>query len=156
MVIRLAAAMILALIAYAGPAHAQLRQPRCGGWPPLRFTDGMVIGEPGETCYGQVFERGLSSNTLRLVALAVKTGPAQSSFRFIGDREFEFTPKRTLRGMDRVVLVATIEEDGKQRTRDYLIRATTSDEFEKAGGDRLRPPDGSNVNRAGGPSKTRR
>ena len=156
MMSRSALVAVVALIGCSGQASAQLRQPRCGGWPPLRYSDGMVIGGPGETCYGQVFERGLAKASRRIISLAVKAGPAQGTFRLIGDREFEYTPNRTFKGMDRIVLHGEFDEEGRVRSRDWLIRATTVDEYEKAGGDRLKPPEGSNVNRAGSGSKTRR
>lgn len=129
----------------SGAAQAQLRQPRCGGWPPTPGREGMIIGGAGSTCYGQIFMRTRPS--VSLVAVRVKSPPAQGSFRMIGMREFEYTPRPGLRGMDRIVLDTEWSRGGRTISRDQILRATTDTEYEAAGGSANRPPEGSNVDR---------
>lgn len=134
------------LVLMSEAASAQLRQPRCGGWPPLRGRSGMVIGNPGEVCYGQLFDRFPPNQSL--VSLAVTTPPAQGTFRMLGDRDFEYTARPGFKGTDRIVVHVEWSRNGQPVARDWTIEATTADAFEAAGGTRLKPPEGANVDRA--------
>ena len=114
----------------------------------------MIVGTPGSVCYGQLFDRFPSGTTL--VSLAVKRPPAQGTFRMIGERDFEYTARPGLKGMDRIVLDTRWIRNGQPVSADWVIRATTEEEFEAAGGSRSRPPEGSNVDRAGRGGKSAR
>ena len=146
-------ATLLAGAVMAGPASAQLLQPRCGGWPPVPGRAGMVIGGPGEVCYGQLFSHPPSN--MRLLSVTVKVPSRQASFRMIGGRDFEFSPRAGFKGIDKMVLHTEWTRDDKPFASDRVIRVTTVDEYEAAGGDRLKPPEGSNVDRRHGSKAAR-
>lgn len=131
--------------AMAGAAQAQLRQPRCGGWPPTPGHSGMIIGGAGSTCYGQLFSS--SRPSVSLVGIRIKTPPAQGRFEMIGTREFAYTASPNLRGMDRIILDTEWSRNGRNFSQLRTLQATTDAEYQAAGGTAARPPEGSDVNR---------
>ena len=146
--IRSAAASILLLIAAQGWVHAQLRQPRCGGWPSGEGNPGLVIGGVGSTCYGQLFAR--FSSKLQLVGVRVVRPPAHGTFQLIGLREFEFRPASNLSGFDEFVIEITWNRAGVEEIRRQRYRATTDAEYARAGGSAGNAPPGMTVTRRPG------
>lgn len=134
---------LAAISAFAAPASAQLKQPRCEGFPPTLVGQGfngagMLVGTPGVKCYGQVLNR--IGGDVELVGLRMRQGPGAGRFVVTGVREFEFTPAVGSTGIESVVLDLDYRRNGETKSTTLAYRLATPDSYTRAGGTPTRLP----------------
>jgi hypothetical protein len=133
-----------AYIVFVATANAQRQQPRCQGWPPERHTTsykkGLVIGEPGQTCYG-AFINSLRDSISEILSISVLRAPSQGRLVMTGVRDFAYTPNAQMRGFDDIEISIHWRRLNREWDERRTLRATTTREYLKAGGTPTRWPD---------------
>ena len=136
--------VVVLLLGSAISAPAQLRQPRCGGWPPAPGTPGMIIGLAGKACYGRLVTRvGLGV----LKDLRVRSIARQGKFRMLNQVEFEYVPGKTQQSMESIEIDLVWNENGADRIESVILRAASAELYEKLGGTANKPPSGETAGR---------
>lgn len=130
-------ALCLAAGLAASPAAAQIRQPRCGGFPPAQGVPGLVIGGAGQTCYGAIVRR--TGGFTAMTDMRIEKLPASGRFELIGGRDFAYTPRAGQAAEDKVVLAIDFARNGETRTRRIAMRLTTETLYRAAGGSEAGP-----------------